>query len=61
MIVDVHAHYLPKKFSDFMGDRFWPRIGVPDDIAWLAVYLASDESEFITGQVIGPNGGAFIA
>jgi hypothetical protein len=22
MIVDVHAHYIPKNFSDFMGDRF---------------------------------------
>lgn len=36
----------------------WPRIGQPEDIAWLAVYLASDESEFMTGQVLGINGGA---
>lgn len=36
----------------------WPRIGHPDDIAWLAVYLASHESEFLTGQVIEINGGA---
>lgn len=36
----------------------WPRIGQPEDIANLAVYLASDESEFVTGQVIGINGGA---
>lgn len=36
----------------------WPRIGQPEDIAWLAVYLASDESEFVTGQVLGVNGGA---
>jgi NAD(P)-dependent dehydrogenase (short-subunit alcohol dehydrogenase family) len=38
----------------------WPRIGVPDDIAYLAVFLASDESEFITGQVVGSNGGALM-
>ena len=36
----------------------WPRIGQPEDIARLALYLASDESEFVTGQVIGINGGA---
>ena len=41
-------------------DVLWPRIGTPDDIAHLAVYLASDESEFLTGQVISPNGGALI-
>jgi 3-oxoacyl-[acyl-carrier protein] reductase len=33
------------------------RFGVPDDIAWAAVYLASDEAQFMTGQVISPNGG----
>ena len=36
----------------------WPRIGRPEDIAQLAVYLASDESEFVTGQAFGVNGGA---
>jgi 3-oxoacyl-[acyl-carrier protein] reductase len=36
----------------------WPRIGRTEDIARLAVYLASDEAEFMTGQVVGVNGGA---
>jgi 3-oxoacyl-[acyl-carrier protein] reductase len=33
------------------------RFGEPDDIAWAAVHLASEESAFMTGQVISPNGG----
>ena len=33
------------------------RIGEPDDIAWAAVYLASLEAKFVTGQTLSPNGG----
>ena len=33
------------------------KFGVPEDIAWAAVYLASDEAKFMTGQTISPNGG----
>jgi NAD(P)-dependent dehydrogenase (short-subunit alcohol dehydrogenase family) len=33
------------------------RFGDCDDIAWAAVYLASEEAKFVTGQVLSPNGG----
>lgn len=36
------------------------RIGKPEEIAKLAVFLASDDASFITGQVIGQNGGILI-
>ena len=33
------------------------KFGDTEDIAWAAVYLASDEAKFMTGQTISPNGG----
>ena len=36
------------------------RIGAPQDIAALALFLASADAQFITGQVISPNGGLVI-
>ena len=37
------------------------RFGEPDDISWAAVYLASDEAKFVTGQVLSPNGGWYMS
>lgn len=35
-------------------------LGTPDDIAAAVAFLASDEAGFITGQVLGVNGGAVL-
>ncbi len=37
------------------------KMGDPDDIAWAAVYLASTEAKFVTGQTLSPNGGWYMS
>lgn len=32
-------------------------VGEPEDVAWLILYLVSDEARFVTGQTFRPNGG----
>jgi 3-oxoacyl-[acyl-carrier protein] reductase len=36
-------------------------IATPEDQTWAMLYLASDASRFVTGQVIRPNGGVVMA
>jgi 3-oxoacyl-[acyl-carrier protein] reductase len=36
-------------------------VGEPVDIAWAMLYLATDASRFMTGQVLRPNGGVHMA
>jgi 3-oxoacyl-[acyl-carrier protein] reductase len=36
-------------------------VGEPVDIAWAMLYLACDASRFMTGQVLRPNGGVYMA
>jgi NAD(P)-dependent dehydrogenase (short-subunit alcohol dehydrogenase family) len=47
--------------SDFVERRLseipWPRFGEPEDVANAALFLASEESDFVTGQVIAVDGG----
>src|ERR1043166_4916198 len=36
------------------------RLGTPDDVAWAACFLASDEAAYITGHVVAVNGGMYM-
>jgi NAD(P)-dependent dehydrogenase (short-subunit alcohol dehydrogenase family) len=38
----------------------WKRVGLPEDIARVAVFLASDEAEYMTGQAINVTGGLWM-
>lgn len=37
-----------------------PRIGRPEEVAAACAYFASEEAGYVTGQVLGVNGGAYI-
>src|SRR5579885_292506 len=40
----------------FAGFQPWPRAGRPEDIAAMATFLASDDSEFVSGQAMVVDG-----
>jgi len=48
---------IPELRQQVLNATPWGRIGQPGDIAAAAVYLASDESDFMTGQMIFVDGG----
>ena len=51
---------LEEKFSQKINDIPFGRLAEPEDIANAALYLASDMSSYVTGQVLGVDGAAII-
>jgi len=52
---------LPAEVKQQMKDEaLVKRLGTPEDMAYAAVYLASDESDFVTGEVLTVSGGRAI-
>lgn len=47
----------PAMVKGFAACTPYPRFGEPEDIALAAVYLGSDESDFVTGEVLVVDGG----
>ncbi|MGI9274209.1 MAG: SDR family NAD(P)-dependent oxidoreductase [Endozoicomonas sp.] len=55
------ARSIPEeKFAERMGSIAMKKIGLPEDVAGTVLYLASDLSTYVTGQVIGVDGGMLI-
>jgi 3-oxoacyl-[acyl-carrier protein] reductase len=46
-----------RKIRSFNENSMLNRVGEPEDVANVALFLASDESNFITAQVISVDGG----
>lgn len=51
---------LEEKFAQKINDIPFGRLAEPDEVAALCLFLASDQSKYITGQIIGIDGGAII-
>ncbi|MCC0653022.1 elongation factor P 5-aminopentanone reductase [Clostridioides sp. ES-S-0001-03] len=57
---DMLSEYNEDEIDVLVEETPLMRLGTPEDIANCAIFLASDKSSFITGQVISPNGGFVI-
>ena len=50
----------PEKFTERVASVKMGRIGTPAEVANVALFLASDMASYVTGQVIGVDGGMVI-
>lgn len=57
---EMNAHLSATDMAALADETPCGRIGKPEEIAAVIGFLASDEADFITGQVIGVNGGMVI-
>ncbi len=56
-VMEVEEGFTPARFDRSVSARAIPRIQMPDDLAGTIIYLASSDSDFVTGQCIVVNGG----
>ena len=57
---DMYRSIGEEKMSEHLGMIKLGRIGNPEDIADAALFLASDLSRYVTGQILGVDGGAIV-
>jgi NAD(P)-dependent dehydrogenase (short-subunit alcohol dehydrogenase family) len=56
----IPATFDAKKVSTFGSDVPMKRAGEPAEVAPCYVFLASDDSSYMSGQVLHPNGGEVV-
>jgi 3-oxoacyl-[acyl-carrier protein] reductase len=54
------AHSPDRSWEDETKGLIWHRAGLPEDQAAAIVYLVSAAADYVTGQVLCPNGGAWM-
>jgi 3-oxoacyl-[acyl-carrier protein] reductase len=57
---DMARSISPEKFAERVSSVKMGRIGTPEEVAKVALFLASDLSSYVTGQIIGVDGGMLI-
>ena len=57
---DMCRIYPEEIIEELAGETPLERIGQPEDVAKAIYFLASEDASFITGQVLGVNGGFYI-
>lgn len=57
---DMARSISPEKYKERLASINMMRIGAPQEVAKVALFLASDMSTYVTGQVIGVDGGMLI-
>lgn len=57
---DMNAHLREEELDALRSDTPLMRLGTPVDIAEAIYFLCSDKASFITGQVLGANGGLVV-
>ena len=56
-MTDMVSQYSVDEFDEIRNQIPLGEIGTTEDIANSAFFLASNEANYITGQVLSPNGG----
>lgn len=57
---EMNSAFTPEDMAALADETPLCRIGRPEEVAAAAVFLAGEEASFITGQVLGVNGGIVI-
>jgi NAD(P)-dependent dehydrogenase (short-subunit alcohol dehydrogenase family) len=56
----IPSSFPPKHVATFGSDTPMGRAGQPEEVAPCYVFLASDDSSYMTGQILHPNGGEIV-